>query len=98
MSKTIIVLASSLIAFSSAVPGAQARGRGEAFAAGLVGGLAVGALAGAAARAEPVYGEGYDYAPEYDPPHCERVYHRPLVMREYEEPFWEPHPYDPWHD
>ncbi|KMO35832.1 hypothetical protein VP06_11170 [Methylobacterium aquaticum] len=98
MPKTIIVLAASLVAFSSVLPGAQARGRGEAFAAGIVGGLAVGALAGAAARVEPVYGHGDDDAPEYDPPHCDHVYHRRIIMREYEEPFWEPSPYDSWHD
>ncbi|MFC6051024.1 hypothetical protein ACFPYM_24605, partial [Methylobacterium hispanicum] len=51
--------------------------------AGFVGGLAAGTLAASAARAEPVYDDGY----EYGPPECDRVYRRRFVMREYEPPF-----------
>lgn len=94
MRNNAFVLAAALAAFSSAVPEAQARGHGGAFAAGIVGGLAVGALAASAARAEPVYDEGYGYGP----PECEPVYRRRFVMREYEPPF-EPFGFhDDWDD
>ncbi|MBN4095994.1 hypothetical protein [Methylobacterium sp. OT2] len=94
MRNRALVLAAALAAFSSAVPQAQARGRSGAFAAGLVGGIAVGALAASAARAQPVYDDGY----EYGPPECDRVYRRRFVMREYEPPF-EPFGFhDDWDD
>lgn len=60
--KTIALLsAAALIGVGSlASSGAEARG-GGAIAAGIIGGLAVGALVGAAsqARTEPAYGYGY---------------------------------------
>ncbi|MBD8909165.1 hypothetical protein [Methylorubrum zatmanii] len=94
MRNKVLVLAAALAAFSSAVPEAQARGRSGAFAAGLVGGLAVGALAASAARAQPVYDDGY----EYEPPECDRVYRRRFVMREYEPPFEPLGFHDDWDD
>ncbi|GEL41794.1 hypothetical protein MEX01_23850 [Methylorubrum extorquens] len=83
MRNKALVLAAALAALPSAVPEAQARGRSGAFAAGLVGGVALGALAASSARAQPVYDDGY----EYGPPECDRVYRRRFVMREYEPPF-----------
>ncbi|MBP32410.1 hypothetical protein [Methylobacterium sp.] len=94
MRNKALVLAAALAAFSSAVPEAQARGRSGAFAAGLVGGLAVGALAASAARAEPAYDDGH----EYGPPECDRVYRRRFVMREYEPPFEPLGFHDDWDD
>ncbi|MGC5781181.1 hypothetical protein [Methylobacterium sp. NFXW15] len=94
MRNKALVLAAALAAFSSAVPEAQARGRSGAFAAGLVGGLAVGALAASAARAQPVYDDGYENVP----PECDRVYRRRFVMREYEPPFEPLGFHDDWDD
>lgn len=82
MRNKALVLAAALVAFASAVPEAQARGRLGTFAAGFVGGLAAGTLAASAAR-ESVYDDGY----EYSPPECNRVYLRRFVMREYESAF-----------
>lgn len=64
--KTIATLAAAtlVMAGSLGAPQAQARG-GGAVAAGVIGGLAAGALLGAAiseAHSEPVYGYGYGYA------------------------------------
>ncbi len=94
MRNKALVLAAALVAFSSAVPEAQARGRSGAFAAGLVGGVALGALAASSARAQPIYDDGY----EYGPPEYDRVYRRRFVMREYEPPFEPLGFHDDWDD
>ncbi|WP_204278046.1 hypothetical protein, partial [Escherichia coli] len=67
---------------------AQARD-GGAIAAGVIGGLAAGALLGAAvseSRAAPAYGYGYDYVPPPRP-----IYRPAPVVRveEYEAPVYE---------
>lgn len=70
--KTIATLAATALVMVGTLgaPQAQARG-GGAIAAGVIGGLAAGALLGAAisdAHAEPAYGYGYGYgrpAPVY---------------------------------
>lgn len=94
MRNKALVLAAALAAFSSAVPEAQARGRSGAFAAGLAGGVALGALAASSARAQPVYHDGY----EYGPPEYYRVYRRRFVMREYEPPLEPLGFHDDWDD
>ncbi|SEP50668.1 hypothetical protein SAMN04487843_1397 [Methylobacterium sp. ap11] len=94
MRNKALVLAAALAVFSSAVPEAQARGRSGAFAAGLVGGVALGALAASSARAQPVYDDGY----EYGPPEYYYVHRRRFVMREYEPPFEPLGFHDDWDD
>lgn len=70
--KTLIVSGVAVATLASAAvttsTPAAARGWGAPFAGGLIGGLAAGALIGAASR--PAYGYGYGYAPPaygYDP-------------------------------
>jgi hypothetical protein len=68
---TAIAVAGTLALASVAAPQpAQARGGGVA--AGIIGGLAAGALIGAAAAHGPYYGPGYYYGPGpyYYRPHC----------------------------
>lgn len=90
--KTIALLSAAALigAGTLASSGAEARG-GGAIAAGLIGGLAAGALIGAAsqAHAAPAYGYGdreYGYAPApvfYRPAPAYRAY-------EYDPPVYEP--------
>ncbi|WP_257170192.1 hypothetical protein [Bradyrhizobium sp. SRS-191] len=74
-----LVIAASLIASMTAMP-AHAGDRGAAVAAGVVGGLAIGALIGSAAtsRAAPTYVYSYD---DYPPP---RVVHRRHRVYDYD--------------
>lgn len=88
MKKIAALTAAALIAAGAlGTTNAEARG-GGAIAAGLIGGLAAGALLGAAvseahqapaygygyARPAPVYGYGYDPAPAYRPARVVRSY------------------------
>lgn len=92
MKKIATVAAAALVAVGAlGTPKAEARGGGGAVAAGLIGGLAAGALLGAAvleAHAAPAYGYGYGrpapaYGYEYDAP--PPVRYRPArVVREYD--------------
>jgi hypothetical protein len=62
---TVLATATSLAAASFAVPStADARIRGFGIAAGVIGGLAAGAILGSVARGGYYYG-GYGYAPSY---------------------------------
>lgn len=92
MKKIATVTAAALVAVGAlGTPQAKARGGGGAVAAGLIGGLAAGALLGAAvseAHAAPAYGYGYGrpapaYGYEYDAPPPVR-YRPALVVREYD--------------
>jgi hypothetical protein len=69
----LIVLVTAAAMGAAILPApAQAGGNGGAVAAGVIGGLAVGGLLGAAA-AQPRYGYGYAPAPVYvapPPPSC----------------------------
>lgn len=76
--KTIATLAATALVMVGTLgaPQAQARG-GGALAAGVIGGLAAGALLGAAisdAHAAPAYGYGPAYGYEYPPPRRVRAY------------------------
>ncbi len=82
---TATVAAAALVLATVAVPHqAQARWHGGGVAAGIIGGLAVGALIGSAAANGPYYyGRGYYYAPRrsyYYGPDCywehRRVWYR----------------------
>jgi hypothetical protein len=75
MRKTLIAIAAAatvaLGSFAMPQP-AQAR-HGGAVAAGIIGGLAAGAIIGSAAAQGPYYGPGYYYGPGpvyYQRPHC----------------------------
>ena len=76
MRKSLIAIAAAatLVLGSLAAPQpAQARNRGGAVAAGIIGGLAAGALIGSAAARGSYYGPGYYYGPApvyYYRPHC----------------------------
>jgi hypothetical protein len=91
--KTLAALtAAALVAFGTiGTPEAQARGNGGAIAAGVIGGLAAGALLGAAvseAHAAPAYGYGYGRpVPVYDyEDEAPVVRYRPApVVHRYEE-------------
>lgn len=79
--KTIATLAAATLVMVGTLGAPQAQARdGGAIAAGVIGGLAAGALLGAAvsnAQAEPAYGYGYGYrqpAYEYAPPRRVRTY------------------------
>ena len=92
MKHTLIALAAAGLLASAAPQAAQARCNGCGVAAGVVGGLAAGAIIGSAiansrpAYAEPVYVERpaprvyYDDDPVYaDGPVCHRVKHRVYI-------------------
>lgn len=70
--KTAIALAAAgVLAAGTLVTPQPAQARGGAVAAGIIGGLAAGALIGSAV-ANPYYGPGYYYGPgpAYYGPHC----------------------------
>jgi hypothetical protein len=68
---TAIAVAGTLALASVAAP-QPAQARGGRVAAGIIGGLAAGALIGAAVAHGPYYGPGYYYGPGpyYYRPHC----------------------------
>jgi hypothetical protein len=69
---TAIAAAASLSAAVLVTPTEPAQARGGAVAAGIIGGLAAGAIIGSAAAHGPYYGPGYYYGPGpvYYGPHC----------------------------
>jgi hypothetical protein len=73
MTKTLIILAAVATIGVAAVAAPQpAQARGGALAAGILGGLAAGAIIGSAVHG-PYYGPGYYYGPGpvyYDGPRC----------------------------
>src|SRR4051812_26996919 len=84
--KLVVLTTIALVTFGTAAPQAQARdGRNAVIAAGVIGGLAVGALLGAgasSASAAPAYGyapanEGYASAPAYETRRVVRRYDGP---------------------
>lgn len=75
MTKTFTALAAAAtiaLASVAAPPQAEAGGRGGAVAAGIIGGLALGAIIGSQARGGYYYGGPYAYAPGpvYYAPRC----------------------------
>ena len=73
ITKTLTALAAVATLAVAAVAAPQpAEARGGALAAGIIGGLAVGAIVGSAAANGPYYGPGYYYGPGpvYYRPHC----------------------------
>lgn len=64
---TVLAIGGALALATIAAPtNADARWRGGGIAAGVIGGIAAGAIiAGAAANSGPYYYGGYDYAPGY---------------------------------
>lgn len=86
MRRIATVAVAALVAVGAlGTPNAEARGGGGVVVAGIIGGLAAGALLGAAvteARAAPAYGYGYDgpvYEDDVPPP----VRSRPVRTYEY---------------
>jgi hypothetical protein len=69
---TAIAAAATLGAAALVTPTQPAQARGGAVAAGIIGGLAAGAIIGSAAAHGPYYGPGYYYGPGpvYYGPHC----------------------------
>ena len=69
---TAAVAAVTLSAAALVTPTQPAQARGGAVAAGIIGGLAAGAIIGSAAAHGPYYGPGYYYGPgpAYYGPHC----------------------------
>lgn len=69
---TAIAAAASLGAAVLVTPTQPAQARGGAVAAGIIGGLAAGAIIGSAAAHGPYYGRSYYYGPGpvYYGPHC----------------------------
>jgi hypothetical protein len=89
MKRALIVLATAATLGASLAPQAATAGGGEV-AAGVIGGLAVGAIIGSAAAAQPRY---YEPAPVYvAPPPRRRVYFAPPPVECYwarGEPEWD---------
>ena len=89
MRKLAVCSAAALIGVGALVSTpAEARDRGGAIAAGVIGGLAAGALIGAAsnAHAAPAYDHSYPaHGYEYRPAYYARPYHRPVVVKHFVE-------------
>lgn len=69
---TAVAAAATLSTAALVTPTQPAQARGGAVAAGIIGGLAAGAIIGSAAAHGPYYGPGYYYGPGpvYYGPHC----------------------------
>ena len=103
MKKPAIVAAAALIGFVSFSSSAEAGDRGGAIAAGVIGGLAVGAIAGAAiadSQRRPAYAYGdYEYVPVYRSSRAVRVYHyEPAPYYDRYGYTYSDYDYGSWHD